>query len=112
LKVALQLAEALDYCHSGCFHGLRVLHRDLKPNNIGALLIAQRLLYCSVVPTYHSPVITTTPLRNAVHGADASICFLLTCSSLATRVSDFCGQAFSPTVALHSSILDWQNCGE
>ena len=35
LQVAKQLAEALSYCHDGCFPGWRVLHRDLKPNNIG-----------------------------------------------------------------------------
>jgi len=45
LKVALQLAEALDYCHSGCFHGLRVLHRDLKPNNIGFLADGRLALF-------------------------------------------------------------------
>jgi len=45
LKVALQLAEALDYCHSGCFPGLRVLHRDLKPNNIGFLADGRLALF-------------------------------------------------------------------
>jgi len=37
LRLGLQLAEALDYCHRCCFPGCRVLHRDLKPNNIGFL---------------------------------------------------------------------------
>jgi len=45
LTVALQLAEALDYCHSGCFPGLRVLHRDLKPNNIGFLADGRLALF-------------------------------------------------------------------
>jgi len=35
LQVALELAHALDYCHRLCFPTFRVLHRDLKPNNIG-----------------------------------------------------------------------------
>ena len=35
LRVARELALALDYCHSQSFPGCRVLHRDLKPNNIG-----------------------------------------------------------------------------
>ena len=35
LRTAKELAQALDYCHSRCFPGCRVLHRDLKPNNVG-----------------------------------------------------------------------------
>jgi len=40
LRIGLQLAEALHYCHvevDHVFPGCRVLHRDLKPNNIGFL---------------------------------------------------------------------------
>ena len=41
LRLALQLAEAIHYCHTtvaaSVFPGCRVLHRDLKPNNIGLL---------------------------------------------------------------------------
>lgn len=35
LRVAKELASALHYCHANSFEGCRVLHRDLKPNNIG-----------------------------------------------------------------------------
>jgi serine/threonine protein kinase len=35
LRTALELAQALDYCHRLYLPGCRVLHRDLKPNNIG-----------------------------------------------------------------------------
>ena len=31
----LQLARALEYCHDAAFSGYRVMHRDVKPNNIG-----------------------------------------------------------------------------
>jgi serine/threonine protein kinase len=41
LRVGMELAEALHYCHAECrlnaFPGCRILHRDLKPNNIGFL---------------------------------------------------------------------------
>jgi hypothetical protein len=35
LHCAAQLASALKYCHDDAFPGYRVLHRDVKPNNIG-----------------------------------------------------------------------------
>lgn len=35
LRVGKELGEALHYCHALSFEGCRVLHRDLKPNNIG-----------------------------------------------------------------------------
>jgi serine/threonine protein kinase len=35
LHCAAQLARALKYCHDDAFPGYRVLHRDVKPNNIG-----------------------------------------------------------------------------
>ncbi|KOO27185.1 serine threonine-protein kinase ctr1 [Chrysochromulina tobinii] len=35
LHCAVQLARALKYCHDDAFPGYRVLHRDVKPNNIG-----------------------------------------------------------------------------
>ena len=35
LDVALQLARALRYCHDEYMPGYRLLHRDLKPTNIG-----------------------------------------------------------------------------
>ena len=41
LHTGLELAEALHYCHTevatSVFPGCRILHRDLKPNNIGFL---------------------------------------------------------------------------
>jgi len=41
LRVGMELAEALHYCHAegrlNAFPGCRILHRDLKPNNIGFL---------------------------------------------------------------------------
>jgi serine/threonine protein kinase len=41
LRTGLELAEALHYCHTevatSVFPGCRILHRDLKPNNIGFL---------------------------------------------------------------------------
>eukprot|EP00965_Chrysotila_dentata_P111329 3680965-Pleurochrysis_carterae.AAC.1 len=35
LRTGVQLAEALRYCHDDAVAGYRVLHRDLKPDNIG-----------------------------------------------------------------------------
>ena len=35
LSCALQLASALAYCHDDAFPDYRVLHRDVKPNNVG-----------------------------------------------------------------------------
>ena len=37
LKYACELAAALRYCHHEAFPSIRVLHRDIKPNNIGLL---------------------------------------------------------------------------
>ena len=37
LKYSTELAKALRYCHHEAFPGTRVLHRDIKPNNIGIL---------------------------------------------------------------------------
>lgn len=38
LEVARQIAEAMDYCHRRAVPGSMVLHRDLKPDNIGLTL--------------------------------------------------------------------------
>jgi Serine/threonine protein kinase len=38
LEVARQIAEAMDYCHRRAVPGSMVLHRDLKPDNIGKFL--------------------------------------------------------------------------
>lgn len=38
LDVAMQLAEAMDYCQRKAVPGSMVLHRDLKPDNIGLTL--------------------------------------------------------------------------
>ena len=35
IRYARQLAEALAHCHDKAFRGYRVLHRDIKPKNIG-----------------------------------------------------------------------------
>ena len=35
MHVARELAAALKYCHEEAIPGYRILHRDLKPNNIG-----------------------------------------------------------------------------
>jgi len=41
LRIGIQLAEALHYCHAevadSVYPGCRVLHRDLKPSNVGFL---------------------------------------------------------------------------
>jgi len=37
LRIGVQIAEALHYCHSEMSPDFRVLHRDLKPSNIGFL---------------------------------------------------------------------------
>lgn len=38
LKCARSIASAMDYCHSSAFPGCMMLHRDLKPDNIGFTL--------------------------------------------------------------------------
>lgn len=38
LDCAKQIAEAIDYCHRSAVEGSMVLHRDLKPDNIGLTL--------------------------------------------------------------------------
>jgi len=35
VRCALDLAKALEYCHDAAFVGYRVLHRDIKPDNMG-----------------------------------------------------------------------------
>ena len=35
LEIAKQIAEAMDYCHRRAIPGSMILHRDLKPDNIG-----------------------------------------------------------------------------
>ena len=37
LRYGVELGCALRYCHHEAFPGMRVLHRDIKPNNIGLL---------------------------------------------------------------------------
>jgi serine/threonine protein kinase len=39
IRVARSIAEAMRYCHEEAIPGCIVLHRDLKPDNIGTLLI-------------------------------------------------------------------------
>lgn len=38
LRVACQIASALEYCHEKAIEGCMVIHRDLKPDNIGFTL--------------------------------------------------------------------------
>ncbi len=38
LECAKQIAEAMDYCHRSAVDGCMILHRDLKPDNIGLTL--------------------------------------------------------------------------
>ena len=45
LNCGLQLARALQYCHDDAFPGYRVLHRDVKPNNIGFLATGELVLF-------------------------------------------------------------------
>ena len=35
LRVAYQIASALEYCHAKAIEGCMIIHRDLKPDNIG-----------------------------------------------------------------------------
>lgn len=35
VRLALELAKALDHCHRGAFRNMRLLHRSVKPSNIG-----------------------------------------------------------------------------
>jgi serine/threonine protein kinase len=44
LRIARSIAEAMAYCHEQAVPGSIVLHRDLKPDNIGTL--SQGELYC------------------------------------------------------------------
>lgn len=44
LSCGEQLASALRFCHDEAFPGYRVLHRDVKPNNIGFLVGSGRLV--------------------------------------------------------------------
>ena len=45
IHCALCLAEAMEYCHQRAFAGHRVLHRDLKPTNIGFLADGRLVLF-------------------------------------------------------------------
>ncbi len=45
LNCGLQLARALKYCHDDAFPGYRILHRDVKPNNIGFLANGDLVLF-------------------------------------------------------------------
>ena len=35
MKLAYQMASAMEYCHEGALEGCMIIHRDLKPDNIG-----------------------------------------------------------------------------
>jgi len=35
IRLSIELAEALDYCHWFAFEGARLIHRDIKPANLG-----------------------------------------------------------------------------
>ena len=45
LHVARELAAALRYCHEEALPGYRILHRDLKPNNIGFMPDGRLVLF-------------------------------------------------------------------
>jgi len=45
LNCGLQLSRALQYCHDDAFPGYRILHRDVKPNNIGFLATGELVLF-------------------------------------------------------------------
>lgn len=39
LDVAMQIADAMDYCHRRALPGSMIMHRDLKPDNIGEFIV-------------------------------------------------------------------------
>lgn len=45
LRCGVELAEALHYCHTNARPDCRVLHRDIKPNNIGFLSDGRLVLF-------------------------------------------------------------------
>lgn len=45
LQAGVELAEALRYCHDEAVRGFKVLHRDLKPDNIGFLPNGKLVLF-------------------------------------------------------------------
>ena len=45
LRCGLELARALRYCHDDAIANMRVLHRDIKPNNIGFLADGRLVLF-------------------------------------------------------------------
>lgn len=48
LRIARSIAEAMTYCHEEAIPGCVVLHRDLKPDNIGKLTGQAFRLLCDV----------------------------------------------------------------
>jgi len=45
LSYGAQLASALQYCHDDAFPGYRVLHRDIKPNNVGFIASGRLVIF-------------------------------------------------------------------
>jgi len=45
LRCGVQLARAIKYCHDDAFPGYRIIHRDIKPNNIGFVGPDQLVLF-------------------------------------------------------------------
>jgi len=45
LNYGAQLASALQYCHDDAFPGYRVIHRDIKPNNIGFIASGRLVIF-------------------------------------------------------------------
>ena len=45
LDCGIQLARAIKYCHDEAFPCYRILHRDIKPNNIGFVSPDQLVLF-------------------------------------------------------------------
>jgi len=45
LCYGVQLARAIKYCHDDAFPGYRIIHRDIKPNNIGFVGPDQLVLF-------------------------------------------------------------------
>ena len=63
LQCGLELAEALRYCHDEAVPGFRLMHRDLKPDNIGFLADGQLQAGCQACPA--CALIRAVPRRAA-----------------------------------------------
>jgi serine/threonine protein kinase len=67
LRIARSIAEAMKYCHEVAIPGCVVLHRDLKPDNIGERIVCVVLSMYNLEPLYSYHFLTSAFFDNRLY---------------------------------------------